>query len=427
MPSPLAITQAEDTGVPIIVQSHLRWDFVWQRPQQILSRVSERQRVLFIEEPMYLDDVRTPSLALTLPMPRVHRAVPMLPSTLRERYDESIAAVRELVRGEMAPGRPLAGLFERPIQWFYTPMPAPAMIGAFDERAVVYDCMDELSKFRFAPTALVDRERLLIASSNVVFTGGYRLSQSKRKLHDNVHFFGCGVDVEHFGQARDGALPVPQAIASLGTRVMGYYGVIDERIDYELLAKLAAAYPDVSLVMIGPVVKVDPRELPQRPNIHWLGQRQYDELPAHLKGFDVCLMPFALNEATEFINPTKTLEYMAAAKPVVSTAISDVLHHFAEAAEVGMSHDEFIAAVGRSLEQPDAERIARGLAMACNSTWDRVVASMMRIVREAMHARDARTNRVPASAELLGTGTNGRRGARSPRLGLMTASEGSGD
>ena len=427
MPSPLAITQAEDTGVPIVVQSHLRWDFVWQRPQQILSRVSERQRVLFIEEPIYLDDVRTPSLTLTLPMPHVYRAVPMLPSALRDRYDESIAVVRQLVRAEMAPGRPLAGLFDRPIQWFYTPMPAPAMIGAFDERAIVYDCMDELSKFRFAPTALVDRERLLIASANVVFTGGYRLSQSKRKQHDNVHFFGCGVDVEHFAQARDRALPVPQTIAALGTRVMGYYGVIDERIDYELLAKLAAAYPDAALVMIGPVVKVDPRELPQAPNIHWLGQRQYDELPAHLKGFDVCLMPFALNEATEFINPTKTLEYMAAAKPVVSTAISDVLHHFADAAEVGMSHDEFIAAVGRALDQPDAERIARGLTMACNTTWDRVVASMMRIVREAMHAREARATRVAAAAELLATGTNGRRGARSPRLGLMTAGEGSGD
>jgi glycosyltransferase involved in cell wall biosynthesis len=427
MPSPLAITQAEDTGVPIVVQSHLRWDFVWQRPQQILSRLSESHRVLFIEEPMYLDDVAAPSLALTLPMPRIHRAVPILPATLRDRYDESIAVVRELVRAEMASGGALAGEFERPIQWFYTPMPAPAMIGAFDERAVVYDCMDELSKFRFAPTALVDRERLLLASASVVFTGGHRLSQSKRKLHDNVHFFGCGVDVEHFAQARDRTLAVPEAIASLGKPVMGYYGVIDERIDYELLAKLSAAFPDVALVMIGPVVKVDPRELPQAPNIHWLGQRQYDELPAHLKGFDVCLMPFALNEATEFINPTKTLEYMAAAKPVVSTAISDVLHHFADAAEVGTSHDEFIAAVGRALEKPDSERIARGLAMACNSTWERVVSSMMRIVREAMHARETRTSRVAASAELLGTGTNGRRGARSPRIGLMTASEGSGD
>jgi glycosyltransferase involved in cell wall biosynthesis len=327
----------------------------------------------------------------------------------------------------MAAGGAIAGLFERPIQWFYTPMPAPAMIGAFDERAVVYDCMDELSKFRFAPVALVDRERLLLASASVVFTGGYRLAQSKRKLHDNVHFFGCGVDVAHFAQARDADLAVPESIAALGKPVMGYYGVIDERIDYELLAKLSAAFPQAALVMIGPVVKVDPRELPQAPNIHWLGQRRYDELPAHLKGFDVCLMPFALNEATEFINPTKTLEYMAAAKPVVSTAISDVLHHFADAAEVGASHEEFIGAVGRALEAPDAARVARGLELACTNTWQHVVSSMARIVREAVRAREARTSRVAVAAELAGTGTNGARAARAPRGGLIAASEGFGD
>jgi glycosyltransferase involved in cell wall biosynthesis len=427
MPRPLALRIAEDTGVPIVVQSHLRWDFVWQRPQQLLSRLSESHRVLFIEEPMFLDDVTTPSLALTLPMPRVHRAVPMLPGPLRDRYDESIALVRELVRAEMAAGGAIAGLFERPIQWFYTPMPAPAMIGAFDERAVVYDCMDELSKFRFAPVALVDRERLLLTSASVVFTGGYRLAQSKRKLHDNVHFFGCGVDVAHFAQARDADLAVPESIAVLGKPVMGYYGVIDERIDYELLAKLSAAFPEAALAMVGPVVKVDPRELPQAPNIHWLGQRQYDELPAHLKGFDVCLMPFALNEATEFINPTKTLEYMAAAKPVVSTAISDVLHHFADAAEVGMSHEEFIDAVGRALEAPDATRVARGLELARTNTWEHVVSSMARIVRKAVRAREARTSRVAVAAELAGTGTNGARAARAPRGGLIAASEGFGD
>jgi glycosyltransferase involved in cell wall biosynthesis len=426
MPSPLAPTLAEATGVPIIVQSHLRWDFVWQRPQQLLSRLSETRRILFIEEPSFLDDVSAPSLAVTLPMPRVHRVVPLLPMALRDRYDESITVVRELVRARMAPGGDLAGLFERPIQWFYTPMPAPAMIGAFDERAVVYDCMDELSKFRFAPTALVDRERLLLASASVVFTGGYRLSQSKRKLHDNVHFFGCGVDVAHFSRARDANLSVPESIASLGWPIMGYYGVIDERIDYELVAKLARAFPDAALVMIGPVVKVDPRELPQAPNIHWLGQRSYDDLPAHLKGFNVCLMPFALNEATEFINPTKTLEYMAAGKPVVSTAISDVLHHFAAAADVGMTHDEFIAAVGRALEAPDTGRIDRGLEMACNSTWERVVADMTRIIRDAVHAREARSGRAAAVSEITASAA-ARRGARSPRSGLVAASEGSGD
>ena len=427
MPTSLASTRAAATRLPIIVHSHLRWDFVWQRPQQLLSRLSDAHRVLFIEEPLYLDDVTTPSLALTLPMPRVHRAVPMLPAALRDRYDESIATVRELVRAQLGAGGSLAGQFERPIQWFYTPMPAPAMIGAFDERAVVYDCMDELSKFRFAPTALVDRERLLIASANVVFTGGYRLSQSKRKLHDNVHFFGCGVDVAHFARARDASLPVPEPLASLGTRVMGYYGVIDERLDYELLARLAAAFPDVSLVMVGPVVKVDPRELPQAPNIHWLGQRAYEDLPAHLKGFDVCLMPFALNAATEFINPTKTLEYMAAAKPVVSTAVSDVLHHFADAAIVAMSHDEFVAAVGSALEAPDEARIARGLEMACNSSWERVVAAMDRIVREAVHARELRGGRVAPAAEPAAASSAIRGGTRAARVGLVGAGEGSGD
>ena len=426
MPSPHALRPAEDAGAPIIVQSHLRWDFVWQRPQQLLSRLSRNHRVLFVEEPFYLDDVGTPRLDLTLPMPRVHRAVPMLPATLRDRYDESLAVVRDLVRAQMAADGALAGWFDRPIQWFYTPMPAPGMIGAFNERAVVYDCMDELSKFRFAPAALVDRERLLIASSDVVFTGGYRLSVSKSKHHDNVHFFGCGVDVDHFARARTADLPVPTEIASLGTRVMGYYGVIDERIDYELLARLAAAYPDDALVMVGPVVKVDPRDLPQAPNIHWLGQRQYDDLPAHVKGFDVCLMPFALNEATEYINPTKTLEYMAAGKPIVSTAVSDVKHHFVPVVAVAETHDEFIAMVGRALEAPDQALIEEGLEEAAENTWDSVVARMERIVRDAVRAREARSTRT--ARPLAGRSPADAAWAdRAVDSSLYAASEGTGD
>jgi glycosyltransferase involved in cell wall biosynthesis len=414
-------------GVPIVVQSHLRWDFVWQRPQQLLSRFSERHRVLFIEEPLFIDDVRTARLELSLPLPQVHRAVPVLPAALRDRYDESIATVRELVRGQMAPGGALHGLFDRPIQLFYTPMPAPAMIGAFDERAIVYDCMDELSQFRFAPTALVDRERLLLASADIVFTGGYRLWQSKQRLHDDVHFVGCGVDVEHFSRARCLDLAVPESIASLRRPVMGYYGVIDERIDYGLLNRLAAAFPEVALVMVGPVVKVDPRELPRTHNIHWLGQRSYDELPAHVKGFDVCLMPFALNEATEYINPTKTLEYMAAGKPIVSTAISDVKHHFAPVVEIGDSAEAFIAAVGRALEAPDAERIAEGLDLARRNTWDSVVSRMARLVSEAVRTRAARATRVVRSDKVITGDVDGTRRPRVARTDLIAASDGSGD
>jgi glycosyltransferase involved in cell wall biosynthesis len=359
----------------------------------LLSRLALRNHVLFVEEPLHLDDVADARLELSQPMPRVHRVVPMLPAALRGDYDASIAVIRELVRDRLAADRALGVHFARPIQWFYTPMPAPAMIGAFDERAVVYDCMDELSKFRFAPRELVDRERYLMAQADVVFTGGYKLWQSKSRYHANVHFFGCGVDVAHFATARSADVEVPREIASLDRPVIGYYGVIDERIDYDLLRAIACELPDAELVMVGPVVKVDLAELPRAENIHWLGQRQYSELPAHVKGFDVCLMPFALNEATEYINPTKTLEYMAAGKPIVSTAISDVVHNFTPVVTVAHSAPEFVAAVREAIESPSAELIARGLEQARANSWESIVARMERIIRDAMGTRESRTER----------------------------------
>ena len=382
-----------NADAPIIVHSHLRWDFVWQRPQQLLSRLALRNHVLFVEEPIHLDDVAVARLDVSQPMPRVHRVVPTLPAALRGDYDASIAVIRELLRGRLAGDQVLGVHFARPIQWFYTPMPAPAMIGAFDERAVVYDCMDELSKFRFAPRELVDRERFLMAQADVVFTGGYKLWQSKSRYHTNVHFFGCGVDVAHFATARSADVEVPREIAALDRPVIGYYGVIDERIDYELLRAIACELPGAELVMIGPVVKVDPAELPRAENIHWVGQRQYSELPAHVKGFDVCLMPFALNDATEYINPTKTLEYMAAGKPIVSTAISDVVHNFTPVVAVAHSAPEFVAAVREAIESPNAELLARGLEQARANSWESIVARMERIVRDAMRTREPLTER----------------------------------
>jgi glycosyltransferase involved in cell wall biosynthesis len=398
--TPLAPLPAEHLDAPIIVHSHLRWDFVWQRPQQLLSRLSRNNRVLFVEEPLYLDDIPAARLDLTVPHPRVHRAVPMLPGELRGRYDDSIVVIRDLVRRQMADDGMLGKLFRRPVQWFYTPMPAPAMIGAFGERAVVYDCMDELSKFRFAPTELADREAFLMSKADVVFTGGYRLWESKARHHGNVHFFGCGVDVAHFASAMCNTVQVPREIAALGTKVIGYYGVIDERIDYELLRTLAESLPDTALVMVGPVVKVEPRELPQAANIHWLGQRDYATLPAYVKGFDVCLMPFALNEATEYINPTKTLEYMAAGKPIVSTAIYDVVHHFRPVVAVARSHHDFVMSVQGAISTPDTALIQRGLEQARDSSWECIVADMEHIVRTAIAARETPERRpLPATGD----------------------------
>jgi glycosyltransferase involved in cell wall biosynthesis len=396
---PLATSLAGQIGTSYIVHSHLRWDFVWQRPQQLLSRLARRGPVLFVEEPIHDDEVSTPRLELSRPHEGVHRAVPFLPGSLRDRYDESISVVRDLLIRQLADDGSLGGRFHKPVHWFYTPMPAPAMIGAFDERAVVYDCMDELSKFRFAPTALIDRERYLLAEADVVFTGGHKLMQSKSRYHDNVHFLGCGVDVAHFGRARSDDLEVAADVAPLAGPVIGYYGVIDERLDYELIRRVAAQLPEMQLVMVGPVVKVDPRELPQAPNIHWLGQRDYTQLPSYLKRFDVCLMPFALNEATEYINPTKTLEYMAGGKPIVSTAVADVVHHFTPVVAVANTSEEFVDAVRRAAVEPSDAMIERGLEQAAHNSWASIVTQMERIIQQAVHASHA-----PAAGRSLRAG-----------------------
>jgi glycosyltransferase involved in cell wall biosynthesis len=386
---------AVNANSSLVVHSHLRWDFVWQRPQQLLSRFGERSHVLFVEEPVHQDDITEGRLDLSRPVPRVQRVVPVLPGALRGNYDASIETVRTLLGAFMADDGPGAGVFSRPIHWFYTPMPAPAMIGAFNEVAIVYDCMDELSKFRFAPTELVDREAYLMAEADVVFAGGHRLAQAKAKRHRNVHFFGCGVDNKHFGAARAPETEIAPDVAALPGAVAGYYGVVDERIDYQLLGTLAAALPEVSFAMVGPVVKVHPNELPHAPNIHWLGQRAYAELPAIVKGFDVCLMPFALNEATEFINPTKTLEYMAAGKPIVSTAIADVIHNFTPVVSVARTHDEFVYCVRNAVEGPDAEMLDRGVHQARDNSWETIVSRMRRIIDEAI----ARNTVAPAARE----------------------------
>ncbi|MFZ5656005.1 MAG: glycosyltransferase [Pseudomonadota bacterium] len=369
---------------PIIVHCHLRWDFVWQRPQQIFSRLAQQHRVLFIEDPVIADG--EPRLDLTEPYPNVVRLVPQIPQHLAVNADRDAEIFYPLIRRALDEHPLLAGRFEQPLQWFYSPMPAPGYLGKFGGPGIVYDCMDELANFRFAPPDIGDRERFVLSRADVVFTGGYQLFEAKSRHHGNVHFYGCGVDVEHYSKARADDTQVPASVASLPGPVFGYFGVIDERLDYELIAALAERFSDASVVMAGPFAKVDPDELPRHANIHWLGQQRYEDLPALVKGFDVCLMPFALNEATRYINPTKTLEYMAGGKPVVSTPIADVVRNFTPIVQVAHSPQEFVEAVERAWRSPDTELIARGIERAAGSSWDATVASMRRDIQEAVWA-----------------------------------------
>jgi glycosyltransferase involved in cell wall biosynthesis len=363
----------------------LCWDWVWQRPQQFLSRLSSKHNVLFVE-------TVAPEQSLAAPLVTFRTAEGYSNVTILRlqfpswRWNDGayVDAERRRLVKEFVDEGPVAGNFARPVQWFYDPMAVAPFAGHMDEVLTVYDCMDELSKFRFAPPEIHKRERDLLARADVVFTGGRKLFHSKAPFNRNCHFFGCGVDVAHFGSARSAETQVPAEVFSLRKPVLGYFGVVDERLDYDLIARLADANPGWSVAIIGPVTKVDPGTLPQRPNLAWLGQRPYGTLPALCKGFDVCLMPFALNEATEFINPTKALEYMATGRPVVSTAVPDVVSNFASAVKIAEGQEGFIDLCRNAIEAPDHAAIARGLELANENSWDSIVEQLEDHVLEAM-------------------------------------------
>ncbi len=355
---------------PLLCFSHLRWDFVTQRPQHLLRRFAKDRPVFVWEEHIPCDHPLPYLEHHAFPVDKVVALRPRLPHWWgREDVERGL---RELLDQFAS-----TCLRAEPLLWFYTPMMF-AFAGHLAAEAVVYDCMDELSAFRFADPQLVEHEARLLERADLVFTGGYSLYEAKRRRHPDVHPFPSAVEVDHFNKAR-GAVAEAGDQRGISGPKLGFYGVIDERIDLELIDAVAAARPDWSLVMIGPVAKIDPAQLPRRANIHWLGARSYADLPAYLAGWDVALMPFAINEATRFISPTKTPEYLAAGKPVVSTPITDVIRHYGDAEAVAIAGDAraFIAACAAALKLPPTgtwrEEADRLLA---SQSWDRTQAAM---------------------------------------------------
>lgn len=382
---PLAdLGAALQTGPDLICFSHLRWDFVLQRPQHLMQRFAQTSRVFFVEEVIptdhhlpYLEFHAFEGTSVTAVRPRVpHRCDPALRDAL--------------LAGLLDQMTVLLGVRD-PVLWFYTPMmwPAAAHLPA---SAIVYDCMDELSAFRFAAPDLVRNEAALMEAADVVFTGGHALFEAKRGLHDNVHPFPSSVDQRHFNRAR-AACAEPQDQAGVPAPRLGFAGVIDERIDLDLLAQVAAARADWAFVMIGPVVKIAEADLPQAPNIRWLGQKDYADLPAYMAGWDVALMPFALNEATRFISPTKTPEYLAAGCPVVSTPVRDVVRGYGDMPGVRIAGDAAAFALAC------AEAIAAGKGATdwrasvdrrlAGQSWDATQAQMAGLIRQAAARRAA--------------------------------------
>lgn len=365
-----ALRDSAPTRRPLMLcLSHLRWGFVYQRPQHVMSRLAQSYDVLFFEEPVFADNAK-PQLLSSQPTQGVTVLVPQLPAGVP--HERVIALQRELLDTYLA---------EHPhdelLLWYLTPM-SLAFTEHLKGQVTVFDCMDELSAFMGAPPELIDREQQLLARADVVFTGGHSLWEAKRHQHANAHSMPSSVDIAHFARARD-LLPDPADQAGISRPRLGFFGVIDERFDIQLVDELARQRPQWQVVLIGPVVKIDPQTLPRRANIHYLGAKQYNELPQYLAGWDVALMPFAINASTRFISPTKTPEYLAGGRPVVSTPIADVISGYGASGVVAIADTPaaFIAAVEQALSAEARDSVLAQADAALNGmSWDKTCAAM---------------------------------------------------
>ncbi|HZU13756.1 MAG TPA: glycosyltransferase family 1 protein [Chloroflexota bacterium] len=355
----------------LICLSHLRWDFVYQRPHHLMSRFARDHRVFYLEEPVWGAN----EAHLTMESRNgVHVVAPHLPHGA-DPVENQRALLDDLLEREECTDLVL---------WYYTPMAVPFSQHLAAD-AVIYDCMDELSAFVLAPPELRLLERELLSRADLVFTGGRSLYERKQRRHRATYCFPSSVDVTHFAQAR-GRHGVPDDAAGIPSPQIGFFGVIDERMDLDLLGAIANRRPDWHLVMIGPTAKIDPDTLPAAPNVHYLGPKRYDDLPTYLATWDVAILPFAHNEATRYISPTKTPEYLAAGKPVVSTSIRDVVHPYAENGLVAIADnpDTFIAAIDALLTEEPALRRARADRFLQTLSWDRTWSEMNALINEVL-------------------------------------------
>jgi glycosyltransferase involved in cell wall biosynthesis len=365
----------------LVCFSHLRWNFVFQRPQHLLSRFAKVYRLFYVEEPIFHDQDDT--IIITLTKENVFVVVPHLK---KGSSTESIDQRQEILLQQLFRSIGLNNY----IFWYYTPM-ALAFTSGFDPELVVYDCMDELSAFKFAPASLKQFEADLLKKADVVFTGGQSLYEAKKDSHHNIHPFPSSIDKEHFfkGRVKDSD---PADQSKIPHPRIGFYGVVDERMDLELIGEVAAKKPGWHFVIIGPVVKIDPATLPKRSNIHYLGGKTYNELPSYLGGWDIAIIPFALNESTRFISPTKTPEYLSAGKPVISTSIRDVVHPYGtnNLVHIADTPAEFIKAAEKEFSETDRKAwLAKVDSFLSDVSWDNTWKKMMGLIDEKVRDKQS--------------------------------------
>jgi glycosyltransferase involved in cell wall biosynthesis len=359
----------------LICFSHLRWNFVYQRPQHLMSRFANYYPVYFIEEPLFHDEADSYTIEETAEKVKV--VIPYLYRKDETNHRQRLKQITDRFFEEQE--------IKKYIAWYYSPM-AFLITQHLRPLVTVYDCMDELSAFKFAPPELKLAEEELLQRADVVFTGGHSLYKAKKHLHHNIYPFPSSIDKDHFAKARF-ALSEPEDQKNIPHPRLGFYGVIDERFDIDLIKQVADAKPEWQFILVGPVVKIDPDNLPRNSNIHYIGSRNYKQLPEYISGWDIALIPFAINESTKYISPTKTPEYLAAGKPVISSAIEDVVHPYGDENLVHIIHSakEFIDAATQELNNTSKEKwLEKSDAFLVNNSWNETWHRMHEIIRSAL-------------------------------------------
>jgi glycosyltransferase involved in cell wall biosynthesis len=372
----------------LLCLSHLNWDHVWQRPQQLMTRLARTFRVVYVDPPQISADLSASELRTQANDQGVLVLRPFFPTAQTgdpAGYWSCWHALLPSLLDRIGQNRLL---------WVFSPMAHSLVERARSQvRLVVYDCMDDLASFKGGDPAMRDHETRLLALADLVFTGGASMYAARKARHPRVFCFPSGVDVDHYRQ-RPQSDPSAQGagarLAALPQPRLGYFGVLDERIDWPLIAEVARRRPAWHWTLVGPTAKVDPAELPQAANIHYLGQQPYAQLPALLQQFDIATMPFALNEATRFISPTKTLEYLAGGRPVISSSVPDVVAFYREIVSIADGADAWIAATEQLLaSSPQAlhERLERAAPILAASSWDAIAAAMAALIAEQLAHR----------------------------------------
>jgi glycosyltransferase involved in cell wall biosynthesis len=384
------MTNTTTATTHLVCFSHLRWNFVYQRPQHLMSRFTKQFKVFFIEEPIF--DATENVLDVTTSVENVVVVTPRLINGMSE--DEIVTLQKEMLSKFFIDNNITKYFF-----WYYTPMMLPVS-DHFNPTITIYDCMDELAAFKFAPQSLKDKENQLFAKSDLVFTGGYSLYEAKKARHHDVHPFPSSIDTEHYFKARHYTVD-PADQASIGHPRIGYFGVIDERIDLALIEGIAKRKPEWHIVMIGPTAKISPDALPKLPNIHYLGMKSYQELPSYIAGWDIAMMPFAHNESTRYISPTKTPEYLAAGRPVISTPIADVLRQYGRNGLVNIAGtpEEFVRVASPELENNDRDEWMQHVnEFLSQNSWDKTFQRMMYLITRKLNDKEIKPNEVKEQA-----------------------------